>query len=193
MSRPDTIADIRGRSTMGSASDVNRSPVIGHARSPGQRADWPHCAPSMTRADAVSRGSVSVSQLGGRHIRLERRAVGIASPCPLFTNTPLFGTRDRCAGRRELCERKDRERPCVNREPSCLPGHRAVSGRRQLVAIRVDAGVLDRFRKESRRRHVLPNAHQRGARPATPARTSRWGIHGEVAAPARGSSLLGTQ
>ncbi len=32
------------------------------------------------------------SQLGGRHIRLQRRAVGNASPCPLFTNTPLFGT-----------------------------------------------------------------------------------------------------
>ena len=31
------------------------------------------------------------SQLGGRHIRLDRRAVGIASPCPLFTNTPLGG------------------------------------------------------------------------------------------------------
>jgi hypothetical protein len=54
------MADISGRSTMGSASDVNRSPAIGHARSPGQSADWPHYAPSMTRADAVSRGSVSV-------------------------------------------------------------------------------------------------------------------------------------
>jgi hypothetical protein len=60
MSRPHTMANIRGRSTMGSASDVNRSLAIGHARSPGQSADWPHSAPSMTRADAVSRGSVSV-------------------------------------------------------------------------------------------------------------------------------------
>lgn len=69
MCRPDTIADIRRRSTMGSASDVNRSPAIGLARSPGRSADWPHYAPSMTRADAVSRGSVPVStrtRLGSR-------------------------------------------------------------------------------------------------------------------------------
>ena len=66
MSRPDTIADVSGRSTMGSASDVNRSPAIGHVRSPGQSADWPHYRSEYTRADAVSRGSVSVSIIGNR-------------------------------------------------------------------------------------------------------------------------------
>ena len=57
---------------MGSASDVNRSPAIGHARSPGQSADWPHYAPSMTRADAVSRGSVSVWKRVGVNAKASR-------------------------------------------------------------------------------------------------------------------------
>ncbi len=79
MSRPDTIADIRGRSTTGSASDVNRSPAIGHARPPGQSADWPHDAPSMTRADAVSSATRLGSGVAPRHGAYSLRAEGGAS------------------------------------------------------------------------------------------------------------------
>ena len=77
MSRPDTIADISGRSTMGSASDVNRSPAIGHARSPGQSADWPHLRSEYDpRRRRVKRKRLGVKRLGvnAKASRVTRRA-----------------------------------------------------------------------------------------------------------------------
>ena len=68
----------RSRSTM-SASDVNRSPAIGHARPPGQSADWPHDAPSMTLADAVSSAKRPGSSVAPRHGAHSLRAEGGAS------------------------------------------------------------------------------------------------------------------
>jgi len=41
---------------------------------------------------------------------------------------------------------------------------------RQLIAIRVDPGVLDRFRREAPSARGLPDTDQRGARSARPQR-----------------------